>query len=125
MVEVGCGVCKACLARRANKMSLLCSVEEAEHKYGMFVTLTYDPQFAPLMWPTLDEKNGVVRWYSSCDRLGDKGQLMAVDYQSNHTEHKYLRGYLGLLRGKTDPKGELHGAMVYVSKREIQLFLKR
>lgn len=125
MVEVGCGVCKACLSRRANKMSLLCSVEEAEHKYGMFVTLTYDPQFAPLMWPTLDEKNGVVRWYSSCDRLGDKGQLMAVDYQSNHTEHKYLRGYLGLLRGKTDPKGELHGAMVYVSKREIQLFLKR
>lgn len=124
LVEVGCGVCKACLQRRANKMAFLCSIEEAEHKYGMFVTLTYDPHYAPLMWPVLNEEKNIVSWYSSCERLGDKGQLMAIDNECNHRS-KNLKGYLSLLRGKTDPKGELHGAIVYVSKREIQLFLKR
>lgn len=124
LVEVGCGVCKACLQRRANKMAFLCSIEEAEHKYSMFVTLTYDPIYAPLMCPTLDEEHNVVLWYSSCERLGDKGKLMAVDNECNHRSTNF-KGYLSLLRQKTDPKHNLHGAMVYVSKREIQTFLKR
>ena len=41
VIQVGCGVCKACLKRRADKMSFLCAIEEQSHKYCMFATLTY------------------------------------------------------------------------------------
>lgn len=121
LVEVGCGVCKACLQRRAGKMSFLCSMEEVSHKYCMFVTLTYAPEYAPLMYPVVDEKSDVIRWVSKCDRLGDKGNVVAFD--SNHRSS--MRDYLSLLLPKVDPKGELHGCMTYCSKRDVQLFLKR
>lgn len=126
LVEVGCGVCKACLQRRASKMSFLCSMEEADHKYCMFVTLTYSPQYAPLMYPVICNVGSqeIIKWVSKCDRLGDKGKVMAVDYSSNHKSES-LRGYLGLLRHKVDPKHELDGCMTYTNKRDVQLFLKR
>lgn len=124
LVEVGCGVCKACLLRKANKMSFLCSMEENDHKYCMFVNLSYAPEYAPLMYPVIDDEHNVIRWISECDRLGDRGNLMAVDNETNHRS-KNLRGYLSLLRSKTDPKHDLNGRLTYVSKRDIQLFLKR
>lgn len=126
LVEVGCGVCKACLQRRAGKMSFLCSMEEADHRYCMFVTLTYAPHYAPLMYPVVVNKEGqqLILWKSKCERLGDVGKVMAVDYECNH-KSKDLRGYLALLKHKVDPKHELDGCMTYVSKRDIQLFLKR
>ena len=121
LVEVGCGVCKACLMRRAQKMSFLCSLEEQQHKYCMFVTLTYAPDFVPLMQPVVDEEHCVIRWYSICERLHDAGALVAVD----NSTHRSLRGYLSLLQHKTDPKHELDGCMTYCSKRDVQLFMKR
>ena len=118
-VETGCGVCKACLLNRANKMSLQCSIEEQDHKYAFFFTLTFSDEYVPRAKPFLDEKTGVVYWYSICDRLQENGQIVCID--SNVTDIKRKRGSLGLLLNKT----RLDGAISYVSKRDAQLFIKR
>ena len=118
-VETGCGVCKACLLNRANKMSSQCSIEEQDHKYVFFFTLTYADEYVPRAKPCLDEKTGVVYWYSICDRLKENGQIVCID--SNVTDIKRKRGYLGLLLNKT----RLDGAISYASRRDAQLFIKR
>ena len=68
-IEVSCGVCKACLMNRANKMTMLCSIEESEHKYCMFFTLTYSDEYVPMARPHIDNQNNVIRYVSVCDRL--------------------------------------------------------
>lgn len=118
-VETGCGVCKACLLNRANKMSSQCSIEEQDHKYAFFFTLTYADEYVPRAKPFLNKETGVVYWYSVCDRLKENGQIICID--SNVTDIKQKRGSLGLLLNKT----RLDGAISYASRREAQLFIKR
>lgn len=48
-LTVPCGCCKACLTASANRYSLLCKIEETQHKYCMFVTLTYSNENLPLL----------------------------------------------------------------------------
>lgn len=67
-LEVGCGVCKACLQMRANKASFLCSMEEQSHKYNMFVTLTYNTEYLPYMHPVKKE-NGDIYFVNDCSRV--------------------------------------------------------
>lgn len=120
VIEVGCGVCKACLQQRASKLSFLCSMEENAHKYCMFVTLTYSDDYIPKMYPEYDEELNIVKWISYCHRLGDAGKVISVDYGDWH-KTKDIRGYLSLLQYKC----KLDGYLSYPSKRDIQLFLKR
>lgn len=120
LIEVGCGVCKACVLQKSRKMSFLCSLEENEHKYCMFVTLTYSNDYAPIMHPEIDEEKGIIRWISDCERLDEQGQLKAIDYSCNH-QSMSLKGYLALLTEKC----KLDGNLTYVSKRDVQLFMKR
>lgn len=120
VIEVGCGVCKACLQQRASKLSFLCSMEEIAHKYCMFVTLTYSDDYIPKMYPEYDEELNIVKWISYCHRLGDAGKVISVDYGDWH-KTKDIRGYLSLLQYKCN----LDGYLSYPSKRDIQLFLKR
>ena len=46
---VGCGTCKACLQKLANKAAYQCSLHEADYNYCMFVTLTYSNDNVPLL----------------------------------------------------------------------------
>lgn len=124
LVEVGCGVCKACLLNRARKASMLCAIEEAEHRYCMFVTLSYAPKYAPMMRPTISKDGNSILWHSVCSRLGEYGELVAVDNVESH-QCKSLKGFLALLLPKTDPKHQLNGKLTYCSKRDMQLFMKR
>ena len=116
-IEVGCGVCKACLLQRSQKFTQLCSIEEADHKYCVFFTLTYSDEFVPMAHPVVDDVNGVVRFVSSCSRLHDDGQVICVDVNPKHC----TKGYLGMLEQKT----HLQNAISYTSVREAQLFMKR
>lgn len=123
-IEVGCGVCKACLMERAQRMTLQCSLEEQDHKYCRFVTLTYTDENIPKMRPVYDKEHGITRYISECDRLGDEGKVMAVDYDCYHKEPLFnakYKGYNSLLLDKC----RLNGCMSYVSVREAQLFIKR
>lgn len=45
---VNCGTCKACLMRLSRSASYKCELEEKDHKYAMFVTLTYSNDNVPL-----------------------------------------------------------------------------
>lgn len=45
----GCGTCKACLMRLANRAAYQCALQENDYKYCMFVTLTYDNENIPLL----------------------------------------------------------------------------
>lgn len=116
-IEVSCGVCKACLMNRANKMTMLCSIEESEHKYCMFFTLTYSDEYVPMARPYIDNQNNVVRYVSVCERLHDVGNVICVDTNPKHCN----KGWLALM----DQKTHLPNAISYTSVREAQLFLKR
>ena len=118
IIEVGCGVCKACLVNRARHMTLLCSLEEQDHKFCRFVTLTYANEYIPRMRGEYDAEHDVVRYYSECDRLGERGKLMCVDYSHHVDGHKFYMSHIA-------SKCKLDGCMSYVSVREAQLFMKR
>ena len=123
VIEVGCGVCKACLMNRASKMSLLCSLEEDQHRYCMFVTLTYADEFIPKMRPVHCDELGITRFISECDRLGDRGKVIAVDSDCFH-RFSVFGAWKGYYQALTD-KCRLNGCLSYVSVREAQLFMKR
>ena len=115
-IEVSCGVCKACLLNRCSKMSHLCSLEEQEHKYCLFFTLTYSDEFVPVAVPVVDAEHGIVDFVSRCTRLKDEGLVICSDYDKRHCS----KGWLSLLQNKTHLD-----CISYVSKRDCQLFLKR
>lgn len=48
-VRVPCGECKTCILNNTSKYSRLCSIEESQYKYCLFVTLTYAPEWLPTM----------------------------------------------------------------------------
>lgn len=117
-IEVSCGVCKACLLNRARKMTLLCQAEESEHKYCMFVNLTYADEYLPKAYPVYEEFSDTYRYYSDCERLGEKGQLLFTDECSKYRSGK---SYLPVLLSKM----KLGGYISYVSVRDCQNFIKR
>ncbi len=123
IVEVGCGVCKACLMSRSQRMAMLCSIEEQDHLFCRFVTLTYSDEFIPRMRAVIDEEHGVTRYYSKCDRLGESGELIAVDMHDAHSSRIFAnpRAYYDMLHAKC----KLDGDMSYLSVRDSQLFIKR
>lgn len=116
-IEVGCGICKSCLMNRANKMSHMCSLEEADHKFCLFFTLTYSSEFVPIAVPVIDEIAKCVDFVSTCERLGDEGLVICTDDNPRHCN----KGWLSLLSNKV----KLPEGISYVSKRDIQLFNKR
>ena len=48
-LRVGCGSCKACLTKMANKASYMATLQEADYQFCMFVTLTYSNDNMPLL----------------------------------------------------------------------------
>lgn len=118
IIETGCGVCRACLVNKARKMSTLCDLEEQDHRYCVFVTLTYADQYIPKCLPYFDFKNNTWHLVSQCDRLNEYGQVVAYDYADTHANGT---SYMHDLLDKT----RLNGCLSYLSVREIQLFLKR
>ena len=128
LVEAPCGVCKACLLERARKMSLRCSIEESEHKYCMFVTLTYSDEYIPKAKPVLsdpsyigDSRSYTIDFVSVCDRLGEAGLVVCSDDVSEKQYNEHMYGYIDMLLHKTN----LGGFIGYCSKRDVQLFVKR
>lgn len=120
IVQTTCGVCNACIKARNSKAAFKCSLEEQEHKFCMFVTLTYDNEYVPLASPVL-ERDDIGEYYvlyNCCQRLKRLGEILAVErvdtYNSGH-------GFMPLLLSKV----KTFGCIPYASKIDIQLFLKR
>lgn len=109
-----CGICKACSIERANRMSLLCGLEEQCHKYCMFVTLTYDMYHLPVCdFVYHPDSDGYV--------IFNRSERINEGYLGWFPEKLYPRERLELLRAKMN----LGGLFCYSYKRDVQLFLKR
>lgn len=97
-VEVNCGKCDACKMVRNSHYARLCDFEEEDHKYTMFVTLTYNPKYVPTIQPLyisdscLDNTYFFVdqqeRWINN-DYISDNGQVLANDKCSPYWHWKY------------------------------------
>lgn len=114
IITVGCGCCKACVLNRHRKMSLLCSFEEEDYKYCMFVTLTYSDVNLPLLhFEPLS--NGLYSVVDACPRSND--------YQHELFKFRMSSKQKNLLFSKVQlPFPDCVG---YCSKRDCQLFVKR
>lgn len=122
---VGCGHCRPCLVTKADRKAFQCSVEESDHKYCMFVTLTYSDKYLPKCRVEKDEEgNLVLRNY--CNRNGYNSICVdasrgIIDYIPKCDYDVYTDGFLSLLYAKVN----LGGYLGYANVRDLQLFLKR
>lgn len=104
VITTSCGRCPACLVRKGNKKAMLCSIEEEDHKYCMFVTLTYNEENIPRasfilhdgLAQFLDAKRGVT-WQCEADKV-------------------YMLNLMAKCQNERIP---------YLWKRDVVLFLKR
>lgn len=110
---VGCGHCKACLASAASRASSLCSIEETQHKFAIFVTLTYSNAYVPVYSYSFD--NGQVVVKSEVERFGNKGEVVYVDDASSLSIYNLISSRSLLQSGHFMP----------LCKRDFQLFNKR
>lgn len=137
-ITVGCGVCSACLTRRANIMSMQCSVEESDFNYCAFVSLTYSNEFVPLMraekrttvFTYYDEfrnkhtvEDGFIYdFYDVTDRFQEKENIFGQFLFS----HNISEFHLNELRKKVACKSsDFNGDIPYLSKYDVQCFMKR
>ena len=117
MMIVGCGQCEACLTRKAGISSLQCKLESMSHRYSYFVTLTFDNFYIP---KAVAVNNG-------------DGTFSLVDAVLNHTEqHPFPSGEVYCTVKSTEldmsaiaRKVNLGGLFPVLTKRPLQLFLKR
>lgn len=121
---VGCGVCSSCLVSKADKASLLCSLEESDNKYCVFVTLTYSNKYIPKFKIIDDGNNVYLKNYctrSGFSSLGVDGVNGVLDYVPSGKRGLYTKSYITLLESKCN----LGGYLGYCNTRDVQLFLKR
>ena len=113
---VACGKCEACLNQKRGMASLKCKLESSAHKYSYFVTLTYKDEFIPRAFVVPYSGRDNSKTYtlvSSCERLDEQGLVLA-DVSSSLDD-------LSCIATKTN----LNGDFPYLSKRDLQLFIKR
>lgn len=108
-----CGVCSACVSNRCNKMTQLCSIEEQDHKYCLFVTLTYNDSYLPLLRFHYDGERRQALFFGDTPRLPEYDKIVTV----SNMDYFKLSYFIDKCR--------LDGKISYSSKRDLQLFIKR
>lgn len=127
---VGCGVCKACLLQKARSNELKCEIENLAHKYSVFVTLTYAPQWIPQVKPVSIPGGYVL--VGQNPRLNRHYESLGLDF--NIANNGYILGFLHYSDAKyslthalyqVGEKTGLHGNISYASVYDCQNFIKR
>lgn len=104
LITVPCGHCTACIVKKNNHQAMLCSLEESEHKFAMFVTLTYDDNYIPRFGCVVE--NGQVYRYTDCI------ENVLLDGITPFELSEYQKKINNL-------------SVPYLEKSDLQLFLKR
>lgn len=115
---VGCGKCEACLARKSASQALKCRLESAVHRFSYFITLTFNDYYIPRATAVKTDKGyDLIDYYESYqiyDRVSyGTGEVLASVDTSDLDMFALAR------------KVNCRGYFPYLSKRELQLFLKR
>lgn len=119
---VPCGHCKACALKKSNKAAFLCSIEEQDHRFAAFITLTYSNEYVPKCKPVLcKDKDGNPLGFllkNNTDRLLKEGETLGFDRIERHKSGtKYMEHLLNKVR--------LFGYLPYLSQLDLQRFMKR
>lgn len=118
---VGCGKCEACLLQKSSMRSLKCKLESMAHKYTYFVTLTYRNDAIPRMIPYLVssitnifKREHLYYFLDNSPRAESPMEEVLAEVELSHMD-------LDILLKKVN----LDGAIPYLCKRDVQLFMKR
>lgn len=112
---VGCGKCPSCKNLRSSQLTLKCNLESRSHEYCHFITLTYDDTFVPVCAPIAVHGTQGKEYHlvSLCRRTGEFGNVLAtVSLRESLIDRLYKK--LGTDYG-----------IPYLSRRDVQLFIKR
>lgn len=115
-ILVPCCRCAVCRNRKASFNTMLCSMEQADCKYAMFCTLTYNTEFLPVMRVVKRVKTNRL---TECEMYADTKRLPEYG--------KHLASYLSY-DGEIDrilDKANLQGKLSYSSVADMQNFIKR
>lgn len=113
-----CGKCPTCLNLKSSMSTFLCTMEQADNKYTMFVTLTYNDKCMPKMKPVLSSSSSVsnvYKFYGVTPNIYGYNELLAtyVDDKKDPIVPVILK------------KANLNCLLGYANKQDIQNFLKR
>lgn len=120
---VSCGKCEACLKRKSSMSTLKCQLENLNHRYAKFVTLTYSQENVPRMHienqPQVINTDGWVHdlifpyiYVENTPRLDGEECQAIYNLQSFDNHNK--------LSAKVEST-----ELPYLCKRDVQLFIKR
>lgn len=121
--KVPCRKCAACLNRKGSELSTQCLIEQRQHKYTMFITLTYADDYLPVARVVRHDQRWVFVDASSRDCLGNlgvDGSVMSFAPLGDFDAQYFLDYYKKLNLSK-----EYYGFIPYLSRRDYQLFIKR
>lgn len=110
---VPCGRCEACQTSKALRYKLQCDLERKCHKFCVFVTLTYAPEFLPCCYPVLSDLESHFEDDCAYDLVDDEGVVLTTTFMTRHQMDMLLS------------KFNIGGKIPYLRKRDLQLFLKR
>lgn len=125
IITVGCGHCPACLNRRASRNSMLCTLEETDHKFAIFVTLTYNNTFIPLMRPVKRYINGTNEY--TYDFFDETERFRKYKHYNSYLfSHALEDSSLALFQRKVANKTSHYGeCLPYLAARDACNFLKK
>ncbi len=108
---VSCGKCRSCLIQKMRSKAVVCAEQEKLSKYCFFVTLTYNREHVPCMYPLFLKDTAKGRQYVE---LYDEetGELVGTSY--------YPHSKVRQIMSKCDDK-KLH----YARYSDLQKFVKR
>lgn len=110
-MTIACGHCEACLNRKSSLSTLKVQLEDKGSKYCKFITLTYSNDYVPLA-KFVPDGFGLCMLVSTSHRYG-VGEILATSY--------YDDADVSLLENKFN----IEGFVPFLSKRDVQLFIKR
>ena len=110
-----CRKCAACLNNRSSRLARLMQIEAQQREVTLFVTLTYAPEYLPMMYISSAEM------VTTCAR----NERLLYEYRDSKTDEVVTHSIydkISLLQDKCELDG---GLIPYLSKTDLQKFFKR
>lgn len=110
-----CRKCAACLNNRSSRLARLMQIEAQQREVTLFVTLTYAPEYLPMMY------------ISSAEMVTTSARNERLNYEYRDSKTDEVVTYsiydkISLLQDKCELDG---GLIPYLSKTDLQKFFKR
>lgn len=120
-VWVPCGKCAKCRNRKAAYYSSLLEAEASQHPYNLFVTLTYNDRFLPVLtYADFVQRGDCSQFTYVSSRERDSISIPFTDFFPDDKKDEYDIADINYLQDRLE-----NGGLPYASWSDIELFLKR